>query len=339
MKHEEFSEMISRYHTAELGHRPNVVNMTIQVTDSCNLACTYCYQINKHHNFISVETGKKFIDMMLTESNGVQTYYTEPIEGIVLEFIGGEPLLAIDIIDELTDYFIAKLIELHHPALHRFRISICSNGVLYFNSKVQTYIKKHMNHLAFSVSVDGNQKLHDSCRIFPDGTGSYDMAIAAVHHYTQVLRGYMGSKMTIAPANVQYTYDAVVSMIENGYVEINLNCVYEEGWQIEHARILYVQLKRVADYLIDHNMTDTIFISMFVDSFFRPKYTDDLENWCGGDGRMIAVDYKGDIYPCIRYMESSLGSNREPLKIGNVNTGLLSTCKEQECSRCLKSIL
>jgi len=34
---------------------------------------------------------------------------------------------------------------------------------------------------------------------------------------------------------------------------------------------------------------------------------DDNDNCCGGTGTdNFSIDYKGDIYPCIRYMESSL---------------------------------
>ena len=37
----------------------------------------------------------------------------------------------------------------------------------------------------------------------------------------------MGSKITIAPGNVDYLYDAIVHMIDLGYEEINANTVYE----------------------------------------------------------------------------------------------------------------
>jgi radical SAM protein with 4Fe4S-binding SPASM domain len=46
---------------------------------------------------------------------------------------------------------------------------------------------------------------------------------------------------------------------------------------------------------------------------------------------MISVDYKGDIYPCIRYMESSLGNDVEPIIIGNVNTGMMVDAKCKAC--------
>jgi radical SAM protein with 4Fe4S-binding SPASM domain len=36
-------------------------------------------------------------------------------------------------------------------------------------------------------------------------------------------------------------------------------------------------------------------------------FPEDNINWCGGDGQMLAVDPNGELFPCIRYMESSLG--------------------------------
>ena len=53
---------------------------------------------------------------------------------------------------------------------------------------------------------------------------------------------------------------------------------------------------------------------------------------------MISVDWKGDIYPCIRYMESSLGNTVEPIIIGNVKDGIMTTAKCQACIKQLKSV-
>jgi len=53
---------------------------------------------------------------------------------------------------------------------------------------------------------------------------------------------------------------------------------------------------------------------------------------------MISVDWKGDIYPCIRYMESSLGDDQEPMIIGNVYDGIMVTEKQCNCVECLRAI-
>jgi hypothetical protein len=47
-------------------------------------------------------------------------------------------------------------------------------------------------------------------------------------------------------------------------------------------------------------------------------------NWCGGVGSMLAFDYNGLAFPCLRYMESSLGSDKEPIIVGSVD-GIYNT--------------
>ena len=147
----------------------------------------------------------------------------------------------------------------------------------------------------------------------------------------------MGSKMTIAPSNVGYVFEALQNLLGLGYREINLNCVYEKGWELSHARVLYGQLKRCGDCLLENGLEDA-YISMFEEHFFRPKDPKDVQNWCGGTGDMLSVDYTGNIYPCIRYMPNSLGPDIPPLTIGHVDHGLLGTKGEQDCAQCLQRI-
>lgn len=329
-----YQDVIDKIYRSEIPEGQLTHNVTFQVTDACNLACTYCYQTNKHNNVMPFEIAKEFIELLLEKGNPNTASYIDSwnSKAVAVEFIGGEPFLQIDLIDKVSDYFVQRCIELDHPWQYHHMFSICSNGVLYFEPKVQEYIRKHKNNLSFSISIDGNKELHDACRIFPDGRGSYDIAMAGVRHYIDVLGGSMGSKMTIAPGNVMYVANAVKSLIENGYKDINLNCVYEEGWTEEHAKILYQQLKELSDFIIDNDLFDKIRLSIFEDRFFQPKRENDTQTWCGGNGKMIAVDYKGDIYPCLRYMESSVGDDVEPFIIGNTKEGLLS--KPYWCERC-----
>lgn len=342
----QFSDIIARLYTdTDTIENPIDSNsmltadVTFQVTDACNLCCSYCYQINKGQHRMSFETAKKFIDMLLDNDETTQLYMdTRNKKAVTIDFIGGEPFLEVELMDQICDYFVEQMILKDHPWQYNYRFTIASNGVLYFTPAVQNFLKKHLHDTAFSISIDGNKQLHDACRVFPDGSGSYDIAIAAVHHYVNELGGEMGSKMTLAPGNIQYTYDAVIGLINEGYTHINLNCVYEEGWTAEHANILYYQLKQIADYLINNELDEKIYLSIFEEYFFRPKAEDDVINWCGGNGSMIAVDYKGDIYPCLRYMESSLGDEVPPIIIGNVDTGIMQDAACKTCVAKLKSV-
>ena len=319
-ENEEYGDSLNRYFYEE--NNKFTRNITFQITDDCNLCCSYCYQHNKGHHKMPFEVAKKLIDGILTNDKSINNYVkSENAIGIVLEFIGGEPFLEVDLIDKIIDYFIEKCIILHHPWIDRFRVSICSNGVLYFTPKVQEFIKKHQTHLSFTISIDGNKTLHDACRVFPDGTGSYDLAIKAAKHYRKYYDAILSSKMTLSPDNINFVFPALVNLWENDYNFIYCNCIYEKGWTIEHAKILYNELKKVADYLLNNHLERIKGTSILNLDLSQQKNISD-KNFCGGDGNMLAVDYKGDLYPCLRYMESSIGQSQSPYIIGNVNDGI-----------------
>lgn len=315
--------------------------VTFQVTDDCNLACTYCYQIHKGKRSMSFETAKKFIDLLISGEKGFSSYINpQKSPGIIIEFIGGEPFMEINLIDKICDYFVNSLIEKQHPWATKYVFSICSNGVLYFDENVQRFLRKWNGHISFSVTIDGNKELHDSCRVFPNGEPSYDLAVAAAKDWID--RGnYMGSKITIAPENVSFLYNAIKHMIELGYNEINANCVYEKGWETKHAIIFYEEMKKISDYFLDNdfNFEYDYYCSLYNEDFFRPKQEDDLQTWCGGTGSsMLSCDPDGKLFPCIRYMESSLGGDQDPYSIGDVDNGI-GKCDCHACRlECLNSI-
>lgn len=311
---------------------------TFQVTDACNLACSYCYQIHKGTKKMSFETAKKYIELLLTGDKGMGVYINPTLSpAIVLDFIGGEPLLEVELMDRIVDYFRMRAIELEHPWANMFSICISSNGTLYFDDKVRQFLEKNKGHMSFNVTIDGNKELHDSCRRFPDGRPSYDLAVAAAKDWMS--KGYyMGSKITIAPGNLQYLYDAILHMVELGYEDINANCVYEKGWTTEHAKLYYHQLKKIADYWYENDLYQSHYLALFREEFYQPKEETDLDTWCGGTGLMIACDPDGNIFPCIRYMESSLGGQQEPLMIGNVDDGVGQTKCSKDCINCLQAI-
>lgn len=309
--------------------------VTFQVNNACNLRCVYCYEHDKGNDHMSLETARKFIDLILSGDKGFSDYInTKNSPGIVLEFIGGEPTLDIDLIDEIVDYWRHESIRLYSQWAEMYMISICSNGTLYQNPNVRRFLEKNNTHLSFSITLDGSKRMHDKCRIFPDGSGSYDLAEYAVKDWMS--KGHeMGTKITLSPQNVGYAYESVENMIRLGFEEIFMNCVFEKGWTQKDATVLYWQLKKIANYLFEKDIDDDIYLSMFEENSFKPMPLDDNENWCGGDLTMLACDPKGDLYPCIRYMESSLNGHQPALKIGDVDNGLLLREEEVQRVKCM----
>lgn len=307
-------------------------NITLQLTDDCNMRCTYCYQHDKGNHNMSFETAKTFIDLILNSDERVNSYINaNKALGCILDFIGGEPLLCTDVMSKICKYFIGEVFKRKHRWAINYMISISSNGLLYFEPEFQEFVRLHKVHLSYSVTIDGNKTLHDACRIDKFGNPTYDRAIAAVKDYTAKTGKEIESKVTLSPNNIQYLTEAVESLIENDYKSIFMNCVYEKGWEPEHATILYNKLKDLVDWLEENNHLNDIYISMFDQYIGHQLPENDIKNWCGGTGLMLAMDYKGDMYPCIRYMENSIGKNQEPYIIGNLKDGI--NCTPEHCAR------
>lgn len=301
----------------------NTKTVTFQVTDGCNLCCTYCYQINKGKRVMDFEVAKQFFDLLIEDSYKEDTYVSlKSTPALVVEFIGGEPLLEIDLIDQITTYVRCKLIQENHPWANKIMFSMISNGVEYFNPKVQEYLKKNQGCISFGISLDGCRDLHDMCRVFPDGTGSYDIAEAGCKHYLASYDMQMITKMTIAPENVTWVFEAFKNLYHLGYDMIHANCVYEKGWEVKHAVILYDQLKKVADYIIDNDLEEKIVFTMFGQDDCQPMLPEDNDNYCGSTGCMLACDPDGQICPCIRFMKSSLGDELGDFTLGNIKDGI-----------------
>lgn len=313
----------------KIGER-GIKDFTFQVTDDCNLCCSYCYQINKKHNKMTFDTAKKYIDNLFINKYNPNAFYNkENTRGFIINFIGGEPLLEIDLMDQIIEYFELKFLEDNDEEwLLNHTYNISTNGTLYFTPKVQNFIKKYRELLSIGVTVDGNKQLHDSCRLFPNGQGSYDIAIKAALEEKKY--GSESTKITLSPENIENIVPGVQNMISLGFKYIHMNCVFEDVWNKSTANILFQELIKLANWINENNLYDKIYISiLYPESYVQNRIEQLDKNWCGASLGMSAIDYKGDLYPCIRFMESSLGEQQKPLKIGNINQGGYLTNQEQ----------
>ena len=287
------------------------------------MACTYCYQNHKTNSVMTWETIKPFLDDLLADKN--ELVNTETSMGLILEFIGGEPLMAIDLIDQICTYIFNYMIINHHPWLLKTKISICSNGLLYYEPKVQQFLNKFGYFVSLGFSIDGNKELHDMCRKDIYGNGTYDRAISAIMDHHKKYNTVLTTKMTLSPENISFSSAAIIDLIEKGFTEIFVNCIYEEGWTYAHGTILYNEFKKIADYVIENDLYNKVFIRIFDRKLYQPEAPEETNNWCGGVADTnIAVDYKGQMFTCIRYMESSLNGHQKALPIGDIQNGYLS---------------
>ena len=310
--------------------------ITFQVTEDCCLKCSYCYQINKSHKIMSKEVGKQGIDLLFNmyDENKEDAYINHHTKGLIIEFIGGEPFMNIDVIEYLTEYFLEQCIKKEHQWLVNSRFSISSNGMLYFNPKVQAYLKKYHPFVCLNITIDGPQELHDSCRKDQEGNGSFQTAFSAWLDYKKY--GYdMSTKITIAPENLQYLDTIFQFFIENECNIIYANPIFEHQWTIKESKIYYHKLIDLANLLLSNSLN--IYNNLFEEQIGQPMLSNDNQNWCGGTGAMLAFDPDGIAYPCLRYMPSSLGQSQLPIIIGNID-GIYNTKETIDLNKQLNAV-
>ncbi len=144
--------------------------IVFEVTDSCNLRCTYCGYGHLYSGYdkredrmMDFDTARGFLDYMVEL---VKSPFNKRIQkNLYCSFYGGEPLNNFGLIKQIVDY--TKSID---PGSREFKFSMTTNGLC---------LDKHMDFLAENefhllVSLDGNKE-HNGYRVLPNGESSFDI--------------------------------------------------------------------------------------------------------------------------------------------------------------------
>ncbi len=289
--------------------------ITFIVTHDCNLRCKYCYITHKSDGKrMDFEVAKKFIDYILT---------TDDIKynnAVILEFIGGEPLIEVELVDKICDYFKIRAFEEGHQWSWNYRISISTNGVNYSDKAVQDFIKKNHSKMSLGITIDGTKEKHDLQRVFIDGSGSFD----AINQNIDLWKSQFpaSTKVTFASDDLIYLKDSIVYLWNRGVTSVNSNVVFEDVWKENDEKIFEEQLYELADFILDNGLHNSgLKCSFFDDSIGYPYSDEDLDKTYCGAGKMIALGTDGKIYPCLRYCGYSLNKHEE-WTVGYIENGI-----------------
>lgn len=290
-------------------------DITFIVTKECQLACKYCYLVGKNSKErMSFDVAKRAIDYILSNR---ELFYEK---SVIFDFIGGEPFLEIDLINEICDYIKITLYETNHPWFNSYRFNFSTNGLMYHESKVQKYIQKNRQHLSIGITIDGTRQKHDLNRVYKNGKGSYDDVVKNIPFWLEQFPG-ASTKVTISSDDIPYIKESVLHLYKLGIKEVNINCVFENVWKDGDDLLFEEQLIQLADEIIANDLYKDYICSFFQKNIGRPlDHSLQNENWCGA-GRMLAIDAKGNFYPCTRFAQYSL-REKTAIIIGNIRDGI-----------------
>ncbi len=141
-------------------YKERVSRLSIMILphENCNYRCIYCYE--------------KFVRGKMREDiiNGLKKFVDDNVgnySGLSISWFGGEPLLALDVICDLSGAFIRSC---NREGVN-YLSGMSTNGYLLTPDTVDALFKNKINR--FQVCVDGPESIHNKTRKLASGEGTY----------------------------------------------------------------------------------------------------------------------------------------------------------------------
>jgi uncharacterized protein len=266
--------------------------ISLVVTSNCNLSCVYCYE--KH------ELRDKRIMEMDTAKEAISYYMDEDdYEHVIIEFFGGEPLLAFEFIRDVVDWVHSRSWE------KEYRFQIGTNGTI-LNDEIKEWLYKNREYVNIALSLDGTKKSHDLSR-----SNSYDMVYKNIPFFRKHWF-HQPAKMTICADTIPYTAESVVHL-EKMKLLFTANIGFEDFWgdNSNKAKLLEIyeeQLAQLVDYYSERlNLFPVTPILGSVPDYLGIPSIEETDStrtkrFCGAGHEMVVIDVDGNKYPCHRFI-------------------------------------
>lgn len=259
----------------------NSLSFNIFVTTACNLKCTYCYEKIKNSDAkMERETSIKVLEFIYEKANEIRP------NKIYITFHGGEPLLAIDIVEflisQLSCYGESHNVEMFY--------SMTTNVTLY-NPSMLPVLEK-INDL--SVSIDGNKETHDLNRKFKNGVGSFDVVINKIKELIGVGID-MTARLVVTSSTCLDIYDNFVFLVDCGIRKLNIEIDFVNfNWSDNQIQEYIIQLKRIVSKS-NQLRSNGILVEtgLIQDGLMKPRNC-----ICDGGIKTFSILSSGEVYPC-----------------------------------------
>jgi uncharacterized protein len=290
--------------------------MVLNVTNKCNLACTYCYeygddkivdtQYGKQPKFMSDETAEESIDFLLEQSRDQPRAHCT--------FFGGETLLNFPVLQKAVAYGRRRAAEMGK----QLTFSLTTNATL-LKPEIIRWLAD--NDIGVTISIDGPKPVQDGLRVFHNGKGTYDVVLPKIKELLATHRSRpIGARVTLTQKhlNVVEIYRHLTE--EVGFFEVGLAPVTTQEHRDyaitpESKDHMIEQFEELAQEWLEHAIRD--------EHHGFTNVTDTIEEihkgvskayGCGAGLGLLGVATDGDVSLCHRFAgspEHTIGSVTE----------------------------
>jgi uncharacterized protein len=307
--------------------------LVLEVAQDCNLRCTYCYAEAGTYGaapcLLEPDTARQTVRHLI-DNSGTQQHLT-------LIFFGGEPLLNMPAIraatSEAASYGRSKGKQVH--------FSITTNGTL-LDEEIVAFL--HTNRIAVAVSLDGPQHIHDRNRPDENGEGSYAGIVARLGMLLKESPVTVAARVTLAPDQWHAITEVFDHLIGLGFHEVGIAPASPVNRALlptptQQAALLEGFGELAKRFVSMARQGQVLPFSNVLDLLGRIHLGQTRALSCGAGFGYMAVDAKGDFFPCHRLAGQAdfrAGSLACGVSTQDINTSLdvLNEGREQACSKC-----
>ena len=289
----------------------------------CNLACKYCYYLEKNNLYQNSHRHLMSDDMLEQFTRKYIEAQTMP--QVLFTWHGGEPLMrSID--------FYKKALALQKKYAHGKQIDnvIQTNGTLLTDEWCEFFAK---NHWLVGISIDGPQEYHDHYRVTPAGKPSWEKVMQGIS-LLKKHRVEWNAMAVVNAYNAEHPLEFYHFFRDNGCQYLQFTPIVERLTEHEDGRTLASLADDREIPLADASVTPqqwgnflcTIFddwVRHDVGKMFVEIFDCTLANWMGvlpgicayskECGHAGVMEHNGDVYSCDHFVfpEYKLGNIRD----------------------------
>lgn len=328
--------------------------MAKSVSFQCNIACDYCFYLEKEEGTLKPRKAARHMDDSTLEAYVRQYIESNPAPEVEFTWQGGEPTLA-------GIAFYQKALELQKKFAGTKRItnSIQTNGVL-IDEQWAEFLAR--NRFLVGLSIDGPAWLHDRYRKTRSQQSVFDKVLRAM----RLLQKYRVEVNVLTVVNnvtaehPQEIYDFLTQELKAEFVQF-IPAVEQRAVDKKYGELLYPQTLKgsVTEWSVSGEQYGQFMKGVFdrwvrkdVGRVYVQMFDSALAAWLGEKpslcvmqsscGFGLVVEQNGDVYSCDHYVypEHRLGNVRRDNLARMVASkqqrkfGLAKTEVSAECMRC-----
>jgi len=307
--------------------------LVLEVAQDCNLRCSYCYAEAGTYGaapcLLDPATARRAVRYLL-DNSGEEEHLT-------LIFFGGEPLLNMPAITTAT----REAISYGEKIGKKVHFSLTTNGTL-LDPEIIKFL--HANHVSVAVSMDGPPHIHDRNRPDQKGMGTYGEIVPRLAMLLEESPVPVAARVTLEPDQWPSLVEVFDHLTGLGFHEVGIAPVSPVSKDLlptaPQETALLQGFGQLAERCIAHARQGRVMpFSNILDLLGRIHLGQTKPVSCGAGLGYMAVDAKGDFFPCHRLAgeaDFSAGSLATGIDAGKINTCLdsLNNGRPDSCSKC-----